>query len=82
MGEAGAVKRRAATGGIIIVNMSKRLYRSRRNRILAGVAGGLAEYFDFDPSLIRLLWVIAGLIFGGGLIAYIIAWIIIPEERY
>lgn len=58
----------------------KRLYRSRTERMLGGVAGGLAQYFSIDPSLVRLLWVIVGLWAGFGLLAYIIAWIIIPEE--
>ncbi|HHV43315.1 MAG TPA: PspC domain-containing protein [Firmicutes bacterium] len=58
----------------------KRLYRSRTERKLGGVAGGLAQYFSIDPSLVRLLWVIVGLWAGFGLLAYIIAWIIIPEE--
>ena len=58
----------------------KRLYRSRTERQLGGVAGGLAQYFSIDPSLVRLLWVIVGLWAGFGLLAYIIAWIIIPEE--
>jgi phage shock protein PspC (stress-responsive transcriptional regulator) len=58
-----------------------RLYRSQKNRIIGGVAGGLAEYFDVDVVLVRVLWVLAIFIGGGGLIAYIIAWIIIPEEK-
>ena len=60
----------------------KRLYRSKKNRIIAGVCGGIGEYFDIDPVLIRLLWVLfafAGM--GFGIIVYIAAWIIIPEER-
>ena len=60
--------------------MPKRLYRSRRTRMIAGIAGGLAEYFGVDVILIRLLWVIAAFLVGGGILAYIIAWIVIPEE--
>ncbi len=60
--------------------IAKRLYRSRTDRILGGVCGGLADYFNLDPSLVRLLWVIFCLGFGTGVLAYIIAWIIIPEE--
>ncbi|HHV24340.1 MAG: PspC domain-containing protein [Methanosarcina sp.] len=59
----------------------KKLYRSRKNRIIAGVCGGIGEYFKIDPTLVRLLWLfvsIAGV--GSGVVAYIIAWIIIPEE--
>mgnify|MGYP005854506953 CR=1 FL=1 len=58
-----------------------RLYRSRQNRMIAGVAGGLAEYFGVDVSLVRLIWVLAVLWGGSGLLAYIIAWIIIPERN-
>ncbi|SHK05646.1 phage shock protein C (PspC) family protein [Anaerobranca californiensis DSM 14826] len=60
--------------------MEKRLYRSKKNKMLAGVCGGIAEYFNIDPTLIRLLWVLFALMAGGGLIAYIIAAIIIPSE--
>lgn len=56
----------------------KRLYKSRTNRMLAGVCGGIAEYFNMDPTIIRLLAVLLGCT-GGGLIAYIIAAIVIPE---
>ena len=59
----------------------KRLYRSRKDKVLGGVCGGIAEYFQIDPVLVRLLWVIFILIsMGLGIIAYIIAWIIVPEE--
>jgi len=59
----------------------KKLFRSKRNRIIAGVCGGIGEYFDIDPNIIRLLWVISGLIMGSGIILYILAWIIIPEKN-
>jgi phage shock protein C len=58
----------------------KRLYRSGKDKMLGGVCGGIAEYFDVDPTLVRLLWVILTLIYGVGLLAYIIAWIIIPRN--
>ena len=59
----------------------RRLYRSKRNRVIAGVCGGIAEYFEVDPVIIRLLWVFLTLAsMGGGILAYIIAWIIVPEE--
>ncbi|HZK24430.1 MAG TPA: PspC domain-containing protein [Oscillospiraceae bacterium] len=59
----------------------KKLYRSRDQQMLGGVCMGIARYFNVDVTLIRLLWVIGGLAGGGiGLPAYIIAWIIIPEE--
>ncbi len=58
----------------------KRLYRSRTNKIIAGVCGGIADYTNIDPTVIRLLWLLLSLIWGAGIVAYIIAWIIIPEE--
>jgi phage shock protein C len=59
----------------------KKLYRSRKNKVLGGVCGGLGEYFDIDPSLIRLLWVVVFLMGGSGLLIYIIFWIVLPEEK-
>lgn len=56
-----------------------RLYRSRQERMIAGVAGGLAEYFEVDVVVIRLLWIIAFFV-GGGFLAYLIAWFVIPER--
>ncbi|MCR4399306.1 MAG: PspC domain-containing protein [Syntrophomonadaceae bacterium] len=58
----------------------KRLYRSRKERMIAGVCGGLAEYFDVDVVLVRLVWAVAFLAGGVGLLAYLLAWIVIPEE--
>jgi phage shock protein C len=60
----------------------KKLYRSRKNRMLGGVCGGIAEYFNIDPVIIRLITV--ALFFAGGsaLLAYIIALIIIPSEPF
>ncbi|WP_292374153.1 PspC domain-containing protein [Methanosarcina sp. UBA411] len=61
--------------------MNKKLYRSKKNRIIAGVCGGIGEYFNVDPTLIRLLWLLISVMsVGSGIIAYAIAWIIIPEE--
>jgi phage shock protein C len=60
----------------------KRLMRSKKDRIIAGVCAGIAEYFDTDPTLVRLLWVLFTLMWGSGLIAYLIAWIIMPEEKH
>src|SRR5437660_3969299 len=60
---------------------SRRLMRSSRERMWAGVAGGIAEYFDLDPSLVRLLWVAATVISGGLAVPlYILAWIILPRD--
>ena len=61
--------------------MRNRLYRSKRNRIIAGVCGGIGEYFNVDPTFIRLLWVLFTFAYGSGVLAYIIAWIIIPDHR-
>ena len=58
----------------------KRLYRSRGNRMVAGVCGGLGEYFDIDPTTIRLGWVFLILAGGFGLIAYVLAMVIMPER--
>lgn len=60
--------------------MAKKFYRSRKNRVIAGICGGLAEYFDIDPIIVRLIALILVLSAGAGLIAYIIAWIAVPEE--
>jgi phage shock protein C len=59
----------------------KQLYRSRETRMIAGIAGGLADYFDLDVSLVRLFWIIAIFFGGGGILAYLIAWVVIPEEN-
>lgn len=60
--------------------MAKKLYRSKNNRVVAGVCGGIAEYFDIDPIIVRLITLILVLSAGAGLLAYIIAWIVVPEE--
>jgi phage shock protein PspC (stress-responsive transcriptional regulator) len=59
---------------------SKRLYRSRTDRKIAGVCGGLADYFEIDPVIPRLIWVILLLGAGIGLLAYLICWIVIPRQ--
>ena len=58
----------------------KRLYKSSTDKKVCGVCGGIANYFDVDPTVIRLIWVIFTLAGGSGLIAYIIAAIIMPDE--
>jgi phage shock protein C len=60
--------------------MDKKLYKSANDKVLAGVCGGIGEYFDIDPVVIRILWVIFTLLGGAGLIAYIIAAIIMPAN--
>lgn len=58
----------------------KHIYRSQNDRILSGVCGGFAEYFSVDPSLVRLVWIFFTLFGGSGILAYIFAMIIIPDE--
>lgn len=60
--------------------MTKRLYRSKLDKKVGGVCGGIAEYFDVDPTIVRLAWLIAVFCAGGGLFAYLIAMIVIPNE--
>jgi phage shock protein C len=62
--------------------MREKLYRSRRQRVLAGVAGGLAQYFNIDPIIVRVLMVVATLLHGIGILLYIILWIVVPEEPF
>jgi len=61
-------------------NTAKRLYRSRENRWLAGICGGIGAYFDLDPTVIRVLFVLFALAVGGGILLYVLLWIIIPIE--
>lgn len=68
------------TKGLFINTMNKKLYRIKNDRKVAGVCGGLAEYFDIDSTIVRLAWVIAIFCAGGGLLAYLIAMIVIPEK--
>ena len=59
---------------------AKRLFRSRKDGLIAGVCGGLAEYFDVDPSLVRLVFILAIFLGGAGLVVYLVAWLIVPEN--
>ncbi len=59
--------------------MDKRLYKSNVNKMLCGVCGGIAEYFNIDPTLVRLGLVVFSLAGGSGVLAYIIAAVIIPD---
>lgn len=58
----------------------KKLYRSRENKVLAGVCGGIGEYFEIDPVIIRLIWIVLTMIWGFGFFLYIIAIFLIPLE--
>ncbi len=64
-----------------ILKTKKRLYKSSSEKILGGVCGGIAQYLDTDPTIVRLLWVIFTLFYGAGLILYIILWIIMPLKK-
>lgn len=61
----------------------KKLYRSRSHRIIAGVFGGLGEYLNVDPNVLRLIWIVITVLTGfvPGLIIYLAAAVVIPEER-
>ena len=59
----------------------KRLYKSDKEKILGGVCGGIAEYLDTDPTIVRLLWVVFTLFYGIGLILYLVLWIIMPLKK-
>ena len=62
--------------------MEKRLYKSNKNKVLDGVCGGIAEYFNIDSTLVRLGWVVFCALGGSGLLAYIIAALIMPDRPY
>lgn len=57
----------------------KRLYRARGDRVLAGVCGGLGDYFNIDPTIVRLLFVLLALAGGPGIIVYLVLWLVTPE---
>ena len=59
---------------------NKRLYRSRTDKVIGGVSGGLAEYMNIDPVIVRILFVLLVLFGGSGVLVYIILWIVIPEK--
>lgn len=60
--------------------MEKKLYKSNQNKMLDGVCGGIAEYFGIDPTVVRLIWALFSLMGSCGILAYIIAAIIIPRN--
>ena len=62
------------------VAQTRRLYRSRTDRKLAGVCGGLAQYFNIDATLLRVLFVVLALLGGPGLVIYLLMWILVPDE--
>ncbi|MBA2729025.1 MAG: PspC domain-containing protein [Parachlamydiaceae bacterium] len=60
--------------------MHKKLFRSRRNYMVAGICGGLGEYFNIDPTIVRLIAAFSILLAGTGLLVYLIAWLVIPLD--
>ena len=61
--------------------MDKRLYKLDKGKMIDGVCGGIAEYFNIDPSLVRLGWILFSVCGGSGILAYIIAALVIPRKR-
>jgi phage shock protein PspC (stress-responsive transcriptional regulator) len=62
--------------------MHKKLYRSARDKMIGGVASGLGDYFDIDPTIVRLIFVLSIFVGGAGFIAYVIMWIVVPQGPY
>jgi phage shock protein C len=62
------------------MSQTRKLYRSRTNRMLGGICGGLAEYFNLDATLIRVLFVALTVLGGAGPLIYVAMWIIVPSE--
>lgn len=58
----------------------KILRRSKQDRMLAGVCGGIAEYLGWDPTLVRVAWIILTLLGGSGILLYLILWVVMPES--
>ncbi len=61
------------------MSTDKRLCRSRSNRTLAGVCAGIAEYYGWDPTLVRVAWIVLTLLGGSGILLYLIMWLVMPE---
>ena len=62
------------------MDMTRKLYRSRKNRKVAGVCGGLADYFTVDPTLIRVLFIVLAVMGGAGALIYLAMWLVVPVE--
>lgn len=60
---------------------NKKLYRSKTNKMISGICGGVADYLSIDPTIVRVLWIIFTLLGGCGLLAYIICLLVIPVEK-
>jgi phage shock protein C len=66
---------------VTVVAARRRLMRPRANRKIAGVCAGVAEYFDLDVTVVRLVWLVTSVMTGIGFLSYPIAWVVMPEER-
>jgi phage shock protein C len=62
------------------IEPAKKLYRRRSDRMVAGVCGGIADYFNLDVTLIRVLFVVLAVMGGAGLVVYLAMWILVPES--
>ena len=60
--------------------MQKKLYRSKSERVLVGVCGGIAEYFNIDPTVVRVAWAVTSIFAFAGVVAYIVCAFVIPEK--
>ncbi len=60
--------------------MKKRIYKLREKKMLCGVCAGVADYFDIDPTLVRVLWAVLSLAYGAALVAYIVCAIVFPDK--
>ena len=60
--------------------MKKKLYRNMENRLISGVCSGVADFFDIDPTIVRLIWALIALCAGTGVLAYIVCAFVIPEK--
>ncbi len=60
--------------------MKKRIYKNREKKMLCGVCAGLAEYFDIDPTIVRVLWAVISLGYGIGILAYIVCAVVFPDK--
>lgn len=64
---------------VMRMNIEKRLYRSRTNRTIAGVCAGIADYFGWDPTLVRIAWIVLTFFGGSGILIYFVLWLVVPE---
>ena len=62
--------------------MTKKLYKSNTNKVICGVCGGIAEYFNWDPTIVRIIWALFTLLGGSGIILYIICAVVMPNAPY